>query len=375
MPEFQDISVVGAGIVGLAFATEAARRGHRVTLFERDRCAAGASVRNFGMIWPIGQAPGANYERALRSRARWRETAKAAGFWADECGSLHAVYRDDEWAVLREFAESGNRIACELVSPADVATRFPAVNRTGLIGALYSPTELAVDPRQALSRIPLWLGGEFGVALKFGTAVAAVEPGRVTTADGATARADQVIVCPGADAETLFPNHFRALGVRRCKLQMMRTAPQPNGWRLGPHLAGGLTIAHYHSFAGCPSLPKLKERFAFDWPEYGKYGIHVMASQNERGEVVIGDSHEYDADMSPFDKAEIDDLILTYLKTMLVLPDDRIEARWHGVYMKHPTDTVRCDEIRPGVHVALSPGGAGMTLSFGFAAEWAERFL
>lgn len=367
-----DVAIVGAGIVGLAFAAEAARRGQRVTLFERDRLAVGASVRNFGMIWPIGQTPGANYERALRSRARWLEFAHAAGVWASECGSLHVVYRDDEWAVLQEFAASGNGIACELVTPAECVKRFPAVNPTGLKGGLFSPTELAVDPRQAVSRLPLWLSTNHGVTLKFGTASTNVEPGRVTTADGATHRADRVVVCPGADFETLFPNHFQSLGVRRCKLQMMRTAPQPNGWRLGPHLAGGLTLAHYASFAACPSLTKVKERLAFDAPVYGKYGIHVMASQNELGEVVIGDSHEYDENMSPFDKAEIDDLILTYLKTMLVLPDERIESRWHGIYAKHSTDTVRCDEVMPGVHVALSPGGAGMTLSFGFAAEWAD---
>jgi FAD dependent oxidoreductase TIGR03364 len=372
MAAVTDVAIVGAGIVGLAYAAEAARRGHRVTIFERDRSAAGASVRNFGMIWPIGQRPGADYRRALTSRARWLEVAAAAGFWASECGSVHAVYRDDEWAVLQEFAAAGNGTACELLSPADLVGRVPAVNPKGLKGGLFSPTELAVDPRQALSRIPLWLSEARGVALKFGTAVTGVDPGRVATADGTVHRADRVIVCPGADFETLYPNYFRTLGVRRCKLQMMRTAPQPNGWRLGPHLAGGLTLGHYASFAACPSLPKLKERIAFDAPAYAKYGIHVMASQNERGEVVIGDSHEYDAAMSPFDKAEIDDLILTYLKTMLVLPDERIEARWHGVYAKHLTDTVRCDEIAPGVHVALSPGGAGMTLSFGFAAEWAE---
>jgi glycine/D-amino acid oxidase-like deaminating enzyme len=154
---------------------------------------------------------------------------------------------------------------------------------------------------------------------------------------------------------------------------MLRTVPQPNGWRFGPHLAGGLTLSHYASFAGCPSLPALAARFDRDLPDYRRFGIHVMASQNERGEVLIGDSHEYDDDISPFDKAEIDELILRYLRTFLKLPDDRIAARWQGIYAKHPSQTVVCEEVLPDVHLAISPGGAGMTLSFGFAEEWWQR--
>jgi|GEM_PF-2202846 len=39
-----DIAVVGSGIIGLAVALAAARRGKRVTLFERDAFAVGTSV-------------------------------------------------------------------------------------------------------------------------------------------------------------------------------------------------------------------------------------------------------------------------------------------------------------------------------------------
>src|SRR5690606_12854799 len=63
-----DIAVVGGGIVGLAVALATARQGRQVVLFERSDPAVGASVRNFGLVWPIGQPTGPTHDLALRSR-------------------------------------------------------------------------------------------------------------------------------------------------------------------------------------------------------------------------------------------------------------------------------------------------------------------
>lgn len=369
-----DVAVVGAGIVGLAFAWEAARRGHSVVVFDRTAKPQGASVRNFGMIWPIGQTPGSDYNRAIHSRQRWLELRAKAGIWAAECGSLHAVYYADEDAVLREFATVAPTfgVTCEYLSATEAAARFPAINPTGLKGALYSPTELAVNPPDAVARIPRFLAETFGAQLRLGVAVTHIDMPRVRTANGETWHADRVFVCSGTDFATLFPDVFAASGIRRCKLQMLKTHAQPNDWRLGTHVAGGLTLGHYKAFEVCATLATVKARIATTMPEYVRYGIHVMASQNDRGEVIIGDSHEYDPDISLFDKSAIDDLILRYLRELVNLPDWSIAARWHGAYAKHPTKSFVTAEPQPECVIAVAPGGAGMTLSFGIAAEWWE---
>lgn len=372
MTQRADVAVIGGGIVGLAFAWEAARRGRSVVVFDRTATPQGASVRNFGMIWPIGQIPGKDYTRALRSRERWLELRDRAGVWVEECGSLHVAQEDDENSLLREFAEQAptNGIACTYLTAAETTRRFPSVNPHQLRGALHSPTELAVNPTAAIARIPHFLAENFGVKLRLGATVVGVELPRIHVAGGEVWEADKVFICSGIDFETLFPDAFASSGIRRCKLQMMKTGQQPSGWRLGPHLAGGLTLCHYKSFEGCKSLPAIKARVASTMPEYVKYGIHVMASQNDLGEVVIGDSHEYDGEISLFDKTEIDELILSYLRKMIQLPDWTISTRWHGIYAKHPRQTFVFAEPQPGCWIATAPGGAGMTLAFGFAREW-----
>src|ERR1700761_4386322 len=117
--------VIGAGIVGLATARALALRGFSVKVFERSEKAVGASIRNFGMIWPIGQTSGKMYDRAVRSRNVWKEIAPRADFWHECAGSLHLAYHPDEWLVLQElyevFRQEGRPV--QLLDPAAVAAR------------------------------------------------------------------------------------------------------------------------------------------------------------------------------------------------------------------------------------------------------------
>jgi len=356
--------------MGIAHAHAAAQRGLKVVVFERNLRASRASVRNFGLIWPVGQPHGRRYDLALRSREIWLEVLRRARlpYWPE--GSLHAAYRDDEAAVLREFAEIGPGLGfqCQWLDAPRVLECSQALNSDGLIGALWSPTEVTVDPRVTIAALPGFLSEQFGVEFRLGCAVHGIELPLVETGAGQW-RVDRAIVCSGDDFESLYPETYSGSGLTRVKLQMLRTRPQPNGWRLGPALAAGLTLRFYQSFAVCETLPALRARIAEEMPEYDRWGIHGLVSQTAEGELTLGDSHEYGPSVDVFNKEEIDCLILRYISTFLAAPDLSIAQRWSGVYAKHPDHAYLSLTPAPNVRIVTSPGGAGMTLSLGIAEE------
>ncbi|HEV3237024.1 MAG TPA: TIGR03364 family FAD-dependent oxidoreductase [Gemmataceae bacterium] len=365
-----DTAVVGAGIIGLAHAYHLAKKGRRVIVFERSQRAQGASIRNFGMLWPIGQPAGTMYQLARRSLEIWADVLKASGLWHEQTGSLHLAYHKDELQVLEEFvaqAQQENR-ACSMQTPEQTAKHSGMINRQGLLGGMFSPAEICVDPREVIASLPGWLHKSLGVQFEFGSPVIGYDQPHIHTSRGEWI-ANQLIVCSGDDFQSLYPEAFVGSGLLLCKLQMMRSQAFGTDVKLGPMLAAGLTLRHYGSFANCPSLPALKRRFDAELPDYGRFGIHVMASQNGRGEIVLGDSHEYGDAIEIFDKQEIDELVLSYLKTFLVVSDLQIVSRWHGFYAKHPTKSFLVLQPAKGVTIVTAVGGAGMTLSFGLAEK------
>jgi D-hydroxyproline dehydrogenase subunit beta len=365
-----DVAIVGAGIVGLAHAYLAARAGRKVAVFERNPAALGASIRNFGMVWPIGQPAGALHEMALPSRATWLEVLGQAKLPFLATGSLHVAYREDEAAVGQEFSEKapGLGYECAWLTPRETLEHTLAVRPEGLFGALWSPTELTLDPRQVVRGLPAFLAEHYGAEFFFNTAVQRVESAFLEAGDR-RCEADLIIVASGDDFQTLFPGYFRESGITRCKLQMMRTHSQPNGWMLGPSLAFGLTFKHYPTFQICSSLPALKERIARETPEFDRWGIHVMVSQNSAGELTIGDSHEYGLAVDIFDKPVVNELILDYARQYLRVPRLKIVENWHGVYAKHPENAYMRLAPAEGVRVVTVTSGIGMTMSFGIAEE------
>ncbi len=375
MESFDD-AIIGAGILGLAHAYHLSRRGRRVVVLERDPVAQGASVRNFGMLWPIGQPRGEMRNLARQSMKCWLEVLRSSGLWHRQTGSLHLAYHEDEARILEEFLAGGASAgeSVELLDPGRVRDLAPSVRQEGLRLALWSPEEVCVDPREVTAALPAWLERHQDVAFRFDDPVTDVQPHSVVSSSGRL-EAERIWVCSADELRMLFPSLLRQSGLVRCKLQMMRSQAYGLDWSIGPMLAGGLTLRHYAAFRDCPGLGALEERVARETPWYDHYGIHVLVSQNGRGELSIGDSHEYQRQIDPFDKAEIEAWILDYLRRFLVVPDLRIVSRWHGTYVKHPEQPYVLLSPLPGVLVVTGVGGAGMTLSFGLAEKAINQVL
>ncbi|HEX3386462.1 MAG TPA: TIGR03364 family FAD-dependent oxidoreductase, partial [Mucilaginibacter sp.] len=240
--------VIGAGIVGLATARALATRGYKVTVFERNERAVGASIRNFGMIWPIGQATGPLYERAMLSRSIWKQVCAQAGIWHDEVGSLHLAYHEDELQAIQEYVDANHQHRdCTVLGPEQALEKSPAVNINGLKGALWSGDEMIVESRVAVGQVAKYLAEKYDVEFHWKTAISRVERSAVYSGDKKW-EADEIFVCSGIDFETLYPEVFASVDIQQCKLQMMRLAAQPGNWRIGPSLCGGLSMIHYPGF-------------------------------------------------------------------------------------------------------------------------------
>ena len=361
--------VIGAGIVGLATARALATRGYQVTVIERSSQAVGASIRNFGMVWPIGQPEGTLYERALNAKSIWKEVLAGAKCWSQEAGSLHMAYRQDELEVIQQFVEVSPYRPVSFLNAEQTLVKSPAVNPDGLLGSLYSADEMIVDPREAIAAIPGYLTAALGVTFIWNTVISKVTYPAVFSGSKSWS-ADEIFVCSGQDFETLYPEQFSAAPLTKCKLQMMRLEAQPDDWRIGPALCGGLSFIHYHGFKAAASLPGLKARYESEYAEYLKWGIHVMASQNGLGEITVGDSHEYALTFDPFDREFINTMILDYLATFAQFKSPKVYQSWHGIYPKMTNGATEI-VLKPesGVTIINGLGGNGMTLSFGLCDE------
>lgn len=363
-----DLAVVGAGIVGLAHALAAARRGLRVVVIDREAEAVGASVRNFGFITVTGQQDGDCWRRAMRSRDVWAEVAPKAGIPVEHQGTLVPAQRPEAMAVLEAFRDTAMGADCRLLTAADLRARHGAIlAEADWQGALCSPHELRVESRHAIAKLAAWLAADLGVEFRRRTLVKAVEPGHVTTTGGVIDAA-QIAVCPGDDLRTLFPQVIDRLGITRCRLHMMKVTP-PAGFRLPGSVMSDQSLVRYLGWSELPEAAALKSRLQAEQQEWLDQGIHLIVVQGADGGLIVGDSHHYEWSPSPFARGRVDDLILQELHAVLRLPGATVAERWTGTYASLPDRLMIRETPAPGISLVIVTSGTGASTSFAIGEE------
>ena len=363
MPQ-PDLIVVGAGIVGLAHALAAARRGRRVLVIDRDTAANGASIRNFGFVTVTGQEAGRVWSLARRSADIWREVAAAAGIPVVQRGLLLAAQRPEAEAVLDAFLATEMGADCRRLGRAALAADWPMVRDAR--AALWSPHDLRVDSPTAIPLLAGWLQAAHGVRFAYGVAVHAVGEGRVETTIG-TLDAKRIVVCPGDDGGQLFPTMFAEGGITRCKLQMLRLAPPD--WRLAAPVMGDLSMVRYAGYTALPEATALAARLAGEAAAAAALadGIHLIVVQGADGTLVVGDSHHYAATPDPFASDAVDRRILHAFEEILG-PPPPVVARWTGIYASAGGHSI-VRTPAPDVRLVVVTSGTGASTAFALAEE------
>ena len=363
-----DVLVVGAGIIGLAHAARALDAGYTVTVIDRDHRAVGASVRNFGHACITAQS-GELYDIAQAGRPLWLEYAQRAGFWAAEAGAVVVAATATELQVLSELAAFRESGQITLLSADEVAGVLGRSTTEGIAGGARLRDDLRVDPRTTVAKLAAWLDAQEHGSVRWNTAALGFGAGAIRRARVETSRgpieADQVFVCVGHDVDYLFPQLAEDHKVRRCALQMARTAEnQP--LQLGPAVLTATSMLRYEAFTEVPSAAKLRAEVREHQPQLLDIEANVMFTQRPDGSLLLGDSHTYDLTQPPFLKEKTSASLLQSIEKILGTPLE-IEERWQGVYASSEVGPLLIADICPGVTVVSVTAGVGMTLSFGLA--------
>jgi len=367
------VVVVGGGVLGVMHAVHARMRGMDVVHLEREADARGASVRNFGLVWVSGRAPGPELALAQRARTLWAELADlvpAAGF--RPAGSLTVAGDETELALLKEAAElpdAGER-GFELLDPMEAATVNPALGGW-CAGALLCRRDAIVEPRLVPAAFRAHLvatqpGRGAGYAWLPGREAVELAPHAVRDHTGEWHRGDLVMLCTGAAHSGIAGLHlagFAIAPVRRVRLQMLQTAPFAS--RLTTALADGDSLRYYPAF-DLPGRAQLPPQAAIA----SATAAQLLLVQRLDGSLTIGDTHEYD---EPF-AFDVDEAAYHHLRAraaqLLGCELPPTQRRWAGVYSQATTgELYHRSQVAPGVVLVTGPGGRGMTCSPAIAEE------
>lgn len=366
-----DVVVMGAGIIGLATAYAAARRGLKVAVVEKDSQCVGASIRNFGFVTVTGQRAGEHWQRAMSSRDIWAKLAPRAGIEVVHTGLLIPAYRAEAAAVCEAFLQTEMGEACRLLDEKKALQLVPSLQPEAEC-YLWSPHELRVESHQAIPQLATWLKEEYEVDFHWSTTVQHVELPCITTSEG-TLKSRRFIGCPGHDFSLLPQEVLTEARLQICTLQMLRLDSGVEN-ALNTGVMSDLSLARYEGFTALPEAATLQQCLDEEMPDVLKAGIHLITVGSANGSLVVGDSHAYGSVEMPFARARYEQMILQAFDHVFDLPERRITERWVGSYASND-DTVFTWQPSADSLIGIITGGTGASTGFAFGEELVARIL
>lgn len=210
----QRIIIAGAGVVGLATAWELIRRGHEVTVLEKEAgVAAHQTGNNSGVIHSgLYYTPGSMKARlAVAGAESMKRFAAEHGVAVHTTGKLVVATSEAQLDRLHELHRRGtlNGVPCRLVSPEEAREYEPHVS---CVAALRVESTGIVDYKGVCAVLARMIG-EAGGDIRFGTAVTGIRAEAahtvVETGNGQW-RGDGFVNCGGLHSDRI----ARLAGIR-----------------------------------------------------------------------------------------------------------------------------------------------------------------
>lgn len=375
-----DLVVIGAGALGTFHAYHAAKAGQRVLLLEKDQYPIGATVRNFGQVVPSGLA-GRWFDYGRRSLEIYQDIQSQTDLAVRNNGTIYIASDADEWTLTNELYDRYQKIGydCELLSKTQCLAKYPSLRPDYVVGGLYFPQELSVEPELMVHRLIAFIQKKYGVDYKPGSAVIDCQSNYsgaiITLANRQRFQAGRVLICSGHEVRLLFPDILADAGLVVSKLQMLLVEPVKDVTLPG-NILTGLTIRRYESFQECPSYTTLStpEHLA----ELKKWGIHILFKQAIDGSFIVGDSHEY------ADATKAEDLgyhTQDYINTLMLNEARRIvdfplvvKKAWAGFYSQTQAEIFEYD-VDEHIRIITGIGGKGMSSGAGYAEDSIRKWV
>ncbi len=264
------------------------------------------------------------------------------------------------------------------MSKSQLCDQYEYLNpETALRGGMVFHEDYSVEPHLIGLRL-LQYAEKIGVEIQCSACVVQTQSSqdmaRIHLAIGQTFTANKVLICHGEVTQLLYPDLLQQKGLLRCALQMALT--KPLNVNLNASIYSGLSISRYPAFEICPSHQDLRNESQIGLVE--KYGIHILIKQNQFGQIILGDSHEYYPieDAPQFNqREEINQFIFQYCKENIGLQLPEIESRWNGYYLTHPTELACVTEAERNIFLISAIAGKGMTTGAGFMKEMLENYI